>query len=239
MATKKRWVWWLVGGAVTLVVAIPIGVYTYIHFIEPDPAPKLELSAPNTTVPDANTDATLDNSDPASIAGSYTVTDGSKGQYRVQEVLFGQDAEATGTTEDVTGSLTIEGTTATAADVTVDLTTVESGSGNRDSQFRGRIMNTDQFPTATFTLTEPLDFGTDPGVGKAVTVSATGDLTLHGVTKSVTFDLQAQRLDATTIEVLGEIPIHFPDYDIANPSGGPAQVGDDGTLEFLVRFAPS
>ena len=239
MATnRKKWLWWILGGAVAVVVAIVGGTYAYIHFIEPDPAPKLELPAPATTVaPSGNTGARTDSV--ASLAGTYTVAAGSKGQYRVQEVLFGQDAEATGTTDDVTGSLTIEGTTATAAEVTVDLTTVESGSGNRDNQFRGRIMNTDQFPTATFTLTQPIDFGSVPDIGTAVTVSATGDLTLHGVTRSVTFDLQAQRTDATTIDVVGEIPIHFPDYDIPNPTGGPAQVGDDGTLEFQVRFTPS
>ena len=38
------------------------------------------------------------------------------------------------------------------------------------------------------------------------------------------------------INVNGEIPIVFSDYGIDNPSGGPASVGDSGTLEFLVVF---
>jgi hypothetical protein len=53
------------------------------------------------------------------------------------------------------------------------------------------------------------------------------------VTNAVTVDLLARR-NGATIEVNGTIPITFADYDIANPSGGPAQVGDDGEIEFLL-----
>jgi polyisoprenoid-binding protein YceI len=70
-----------------------------------------------------------------------------------------------------------------------------------------------------------------------VTATATGDLTLRGSTNSVTFEVQA-RLIRGTIEVLGDIPIVFADYGIPNPSGGPARVGDEGTLEFLLVFEP-
>ena len=68
-----------------------------------------------------------------------------------------------------------------------------------------------------------------------VSTRATGDLTLHGVTKSVTFDLSAQR-DGANIKVNGTIPVVFADYRISNPSGGPATTADNGLLEFLVVF---
>ena len=76
--------------------------------------------------------------------------------YRVDEVLFGQNVTATGRTHDVTGSLTFDDTTLTAADITVDLTTVTSDQRRRDGQFSGRIMDVNQFPTATFVLTSPV-----------------------------------------------------------------------------------
>jgi hypothetical protein len=36
---------------------------------------------------------------------------------------------------------------------------------------------------------------------------------------------------------LGSIPITFADWNISNPSGGPATTADNGTLEFQINFA--
>jgi polyisoprenoid-binding protein YceI len=236
LGRMREWLWWLLGGvAVVAVLAVAVP-YVYIHFIEPDPAPKPTL----TDISDSGdaTTTTVAQSDRASLAGTWNIASGSIAQYRVQEVLNGQDAEATGTTSDVTGSITILGTDVTAGDFTVDLTTLESGNGNRDNQVQGRILDTAQFPTATFKLTKPIALGSEPADGTKITATATGDLTLHGVTKTVTFQVQAQRI-GNTIEVTGEVPIHFPDYNVDNPSGGPAQVGDDGTMEFGLKFSPA
>ena len=45
------------------------------------------------------------------------------------------------------------------------------------------------------------------------------------------------RLDGSTFAVDGSIPVTFSDYDIDDPSGGPASVGDDGKLEVLLVFS--
>ena len=58
-----------------------------------------------------------------------------------------------------------------------------------------------------------------PADGDTVTATATGDLTLHGTTKPVTFDVQATYKNGL-IGVLGQIPIVFADYGIPNPSIG-------------------
>ena len=64
---------------------------------------------------------------------------------------------------------------------------------------------------------------------------ATGNLTLRGITKSVTFDLTAQRV-GNNVKVNGNIPVVFADYKISNPSGGPATTEDHGVIEFLLVF---
>ena len=38
------------------------------------------------------------------------------------------------------------------------------------------------------------------------------------------------------IEIQGNIPVVWADYNIDDPSGGPAQVGEDGSIEFLLRL---
>lgn len=200
-------------------------------------------SKPATTEPDTNepavsdpatSSAPADADDPA--AGSpWTATDASQLGYRVKEVLFGVDTDAVGRTNQVTGELTIEGTQVTTASFTVDVASIESDDGRRDGQFRGRIMSTDEFPEATFVLTEPIELGTEPVEGASVTTSATGDLTLRGVTNTVTFDVEAQ-LQGGRIGVLGSIPVVFADYEIDNPSFGGVQTEDEGLLEFVLVF---
>ena len=80
-------------------------------------------------------------------------------------------------------------------------------------------MSADEFPTATFALTQPIELGVTPTDGAEVTTQATGDLTLRGVTNSVTFDVTAKQENGL-IGVQGSIPVVFNDYGIANPSNG-------------------
>jgi polyisoprenoid-binding protein YceI len=94
-------------------------------------------------------------------------------------------------------------------------------------------MDVAKYPTATFKLAQPIQIS-DPSAG-TITAKATGDLTLHGTTKSVTFDLEAQR-DGAQFQVKGTIPVKFAEWNIPNPSNQVASTEDNGVLEFLVVF---
>jgi polyisoprenoid-binding protein YceI len=166
-------------------------------------------------------------------AVTYTLTPDSQAGYRVTEVLFGQDTEGVGRTNSVTGSITLTGAQVTAAEFTVDMTTLVSDEGNRDRKFTGEIMETSDFPTATFVITQPIDLGTLPADDAEITASATGDLTLHGVTKSVTLDVTAKRT-GNSIAIAGSTDVVFADYDIDNPSTGGITTEDHGLIEFLL-----
>ena len=238
-------VWKIVFAAVVgVVIAIPVGTYVYIHVIEGDPPPPLtldsgpgsdaQIATPAATAPAAG--ATV-GSTSTTVAASvnYKPTSASVLGYRVKEVLFGQSNEAVGRTSDISGSMTLNGATVSAVDLTVNMRTVRSDQSQRDGQFNGRIMNTSTYPTATFTLTQPLTLSNVPSDSTVVNAKATGDLTLRGVTKSVSFDLMAQR-DGDNVKVNGTIPVVFADYRIPNPSGGPASTEDHGVIEFLLVF---
>jgi polyisoprenoid-binding protein YceI len=250
---------WIGGAIVALVILVVGGTWVYINLIKDDAPAELSFEerdeqaaatdapttvAPTTAAASETTTATTSASAAATttpaasgVDGTWTATPESILGYRVKETLFGQDTEGVGRTNAVTGSLTLAGSTVESGDFTVDMATVESDSGNRDNQFRGRIMDTDSFPTSTFTLTQPIEFGTVPAEGETITATATGDLTLRGTTQSVTFDVQA-RLNGGNIEVDGAIPIVFAEWGIPNPSFGPATTADNGLLEFLLVFSP-
>jgi polyisoprenoid-binding protein YceI len=166
------------------------------------------------------------------VEGTWVVTDGTEVGYRVKEVLMGQDAEAVGRTDAVTGELAVEGAEITSASFEVDMTSVTSDEARRDNQFQGRIMETSTYPTATFELTEPIDVSAIVD-GTATTAPAAGELTLHGTTQPVTVDLTVQP-DGDTVSVSGAIPVTFADYGIPNPSFGPVTTEDTGEIEVLL-----
>lgn len=228
-----------IGAFIVLVVAAVGGPYVYIHFIEGKaPAP---LSVNTSTSPASSTSpsATSSSASSTSLDGTWSVGSGSVVGYRVHETLLGQSNTATGRTSSVTGSLTVAGDTVTAGSFSADLTSVASDKSQRDHQFQGRIMNTATYPTATFKLTQPVALGSEPADGVTVTRQATGDLTLHGVTKSITFAVSVKRT-GSTIAASGSVPIVFADYNIANPSfAGTVTTDDHGTLEFLLNFTRS
>jgi polyisoprenoid-binding protein YceI len=230
--TKRRTLTrWIIGVVAIVVVLAVGGPFVYFHFIQADPPPKLSLATTPTPSSVAGTTR-------APLAGTWKMTTGSLVRYRVKETLFAQSGTAVGQTKSVTGSLTIAGTKVTAANFSVDMTTVASDETQRDGQFQGRIMDTADFPTATFELTTPIDLAPVPKDGVLTTYSATGKFQLHGTTKDVTFALTARRT-ANVIAVQGDELITFSDYGINNPSGGPASVGDSGQLEFVLQFRPS
>lgn len=217
-------------GAALLATA---GTWIYINVLRDDAPDRLSLDSAGTT--GTTTTAPSGAAPGPGLDGTWKIGPGSRAGYRVDEVLFGQRATAVGRTEDVTGTMTLTGTTVTAAFFTVDMTTVASDQSRRDGQFRGRIMEVDRYPTATFLLTQPIDVGTVPADGAQISAEAKGRLTLHGTTRTVTFDLQAKRA-GDTISVAGTIPVVFAEYGIGNPSGGPAQTEDEGEVEFLLTL---
>ena len=235
----RHWLRWLLVAIAGLVVLAAAGPFVYIHFFNSTPA-ALSLSPGTTTSAEASTGAsTSGSSSTGTVAGTWTVGSGSVVGYRVNEVLLGQSATAVGRTSDVTGHLTIAGSTVTAAAFSVPMATVHSDKSQRDAQFDGRIMDVSQYPTGTFTLTSPIDLAPLPATGVIKDYTAHGRLTLHGATRPVTLALTAKR-KGSQIEVSGDIPVLFSDYGIANPSfAGFVTTQDHGLLEFLLVFGQS
>jgi polyisoprenoid-binding protein YceI len=231
---SRRLITWLLGAVAAVVVLSVAGAFVYIHFISgPAPAPlSLHSAAPSADAP-----ATTPASATATLTGGWHVAAGSVVGYRVNEVLAGQNNVAVGRSSHIAGSLTISGNTVTAASFTVPMATIKSDESQRDVQFNGRIMDTSAYPTGTLTLTRPIALTPLPGVGVIRDYQATGKLTLHGQTRTVTFALQAERT-SDEIEVSGSIPILFADWGIGNPSFPPfVTTQNHGELEFLVKFS--
>ena len=212
-------------------VAGVAGSFVYTRFLAGDAPARLTVGDTSKVgdTSTASTSATV----ATSTTGTWSVSPDSQAGYRVKEILFGQSAEAVGRTNAVTGEMAFDGASVSNASFTVDMTTVASDESRRDNQFKNRIMNVSTFPTATFELTRPIALASTPPDGETVSIEATGRLTLRGTTKTVTISLEAKKT-GDRIEVAGNYTVVFADWNIPNPSFGPAQTDDHGELEFLL-----
>ena len=239
--------WKKIVGALVVVIALVVGgSWFYAKVINKAPAKSSTTDLANALdkpVPptDSGPSTTAANTPPRAandLTGVWRAVSTSLIRYRVDESINGFASTAVGGTNKITGSVTIEGKQVRAAGFTVDATSFSSDESRRDEQFRGRVMEVAKFPTATFNITTPIEFASVPADGKTAQVTATGDLTLHGTTKPVTFDLVAMRKNGK-IGVLGTIPILFADYGIPNPSFATISTKDHGDLEFIIVLQQS
>ncbi len=257
--SKRRLGLWLGLGALVALIAVGVGVWYFVFRDTAPPAVDIDSAAESARQADggskdASTSTTrattstasgldgtwkVDNTIGDFNVGTNTFTSAFVG-YRVKEELATVGAKtAYGRTPDVTGDLTIAGTTATAAQFTAQLTTLQSDDSRRDGQLRNQAIQTGQFPTASFTLTQPIDFGTIPTDESTVSVNATGDLTLHGVTKPVTIPLDT-KLVGDTIVVTSLFDITFADFGIQKPSSANVlSIEDKGQMEVQLFFTKS
>jgi polyisoprenoid-binding protein YceI len=179
--------------------------------------------------PTVDSPGVSDATDVAEFNGDWSVAGGeSYAGYRLDEVLQGEDVTVTGRTPDVAGTVSVADGTVTAAEITVDMTTVATDNGARDDYFRDNALNTGEYPTSTFTLSEPVSV--EPG---AESVALAGDLTIHGVTVPVTLDAQLGLTD-TGARVAGSVPVTFSDFGVQAPDLGFVSVEETGEVEFLL-----
>jgi polyisoprenoid-binding protein YceI len=172
--------------------------------------------------------------------GSFSDFTSSFVGYRVNEMLAGNKANtAVGRTPQVIGTLVLDGSTITSVEISADLTQLVSDDSRRDGRLRDQAIETGRFPDATFKLTQPVDLGSVPADGAAFDVNATGELTLHGVTKTVVVPLHAV-LSGDVVTITGSIEIAFAEYSIEKPTSfAVLSIEDHGTMELQLHFRRS
>jgi polyisoprenoid-binding protein YceI len=95
-------------------------------------------------------------------------------------------------------------------------------------------VDSDSFPMASFTFTNPLAL-VRPAPGQPQSFTATGELMLHGVTKTVTVTLDTV-LTGHGGQVTGRIPITFSDFGVQAPNIEFVTVEGTGSVEFLLNL---
>ena len=177
-------------------------------------------------------------------AGHWTIADGSVVGYRVRERLasLSADSDAVGRTNGITGSATIAASGGALSVTDADVHGRHDVPRERPPDARQpppqRRHRDRQLPDLDLQAhDQPVALPAAAASGTQFDVTLHGDLTLHGVTKTVDIPAKAQ-LNGSQIQVVGTLSFPFSDYEINAPNiGGFVAVQDHGTLEFQVNLA--
>lgn len=159
----------------------------------------------------------------ATGATAWTVSDTSKATVLVREQLVGvslpSDAVLVARGANGTFVLNADGKFSSDSRITFDLTTLASDQRQRDDFVKMDTLQTRQFPTATFVPTQTSGLTLPLPAGGEFTFKLTGQMTIHGKSKEVTFDVTATRTgDQLTATTTASPTWKFADFGMTAPS---------------------
>jgi polyisoprenoid-binding protein YceI len=146
----------------------------------------------------------------------------SRASYHARERLAGNDlpSDAVGTTQDVSGTVVLDpdgSVNSAQSQISVDLASLTSDEDDRDSFIKSNTLQVNQFPAATFVPNRTVGLDTPLPTSGQHTFQLLGDLTVHGVTQPVTWDVTAQ-FDAASVSGDATTGIKITDFGMDIPT---------------------
>jgi len=174
-------------------------------------------AAPTSAAPTAATATT------ASTALSWTISDKSKATVSVREQLanisFPSDAVLVATGAKGAFGVNDDGTFAPGSQISFDVSSLTSDQSQRDSFVKQSVLNTRQFPTATLVPTKVSGLTLPLATTAHATFTLAGKLTIHGVTKDVTFTVDCNRTGGDLVAKATLAPtVKFGDFGMQQPA---------------------
>jgi len=109
------------------------------------------------------------------------------------------------------------------------LRSLASDQSRRDNFIQGNTLQTSSFPNATFVPREAQGLPSPLPTSGQATFQLLGDLTVHGVTKPVTWQVTAQ-FDGSTVSGNATTNVNISDFGMTPPKAGPVLSIEDGLL---------
>jgi polyisoprenoid-binding protein YceI len=208
---------------------------------QPDPTPAPPTSAPTSgpVLPAETAEVEAATELPSSaLVTLQIVPEQSEVRFLIDEVLAGSSKTVVGTTTAVSGQ--VSGDFADPQGVLVGPIQVDLSTLRTDNNFRNRALHEAILQTgseanrfATFQATAVEGLPDQVTFGTSYEVALTGDLTIHGVTRSVTFAAVVTPISGTRLEGTASVTLPTADFDVHVLRLPPqvASVGDLVTLQ--------
>lgn len=149
--------------------------------------------------------------------------------FTIDEVLPSERRATSGSTNSVDGTAVVESEKLQEATIVVDMSTLTTDNDVRDNNMKRKLFMTDQYPEATFKVTDAVDLNQVPDDGTVARVPLKGDMTIKGETNPVSGEFDVLR-DGKQLIVGGDVPINRQDFGIKSPEFIAAEIADEGTV---------
>ena len=226
----------VVGVLIAIVTVISIGAFFYLT---------REVAAPSANVQDSVEQLTA--TDTTSDQVVYRISqDESQVEYNIFEVLNGADKTVVGTTSQVAGDILVnlsDPSQSQIGKISVNARTFATDETRRDNSVARFILQSesDANEFITFQTTSITALPDSLSAGDTVNFQVTGDLTIAGTTKEVTFDVNANLESDDRLVGQAETTVQRSDFNLSIPNVPfVANVGEDVALKLnLVANAVS
>ena len=197
----------------------------------PEPEP-----APTVTPPPQEEAATEMEEKPAGSQTFVIVAQESEARFIINEILLGQPKTVIGTTNALSGELTVDAANPAASVIgpfQIDAGTFVTDNDNRNGAIRRFILQSNQHQYITFNATELTGLQDAVSVGDEIEFEITGDLTVRDITNSVLFIVTMQVVSESELRGTAATIVAREAFEITIPQvPSVANVGE----EFIVEF---
>lgn len=226
--------WLLIGLAV--VVLLIIGALAYIWFSGGSGQASGETTAPALVLEPGDTRTML-----------HIVPAQSAVRFSIDEILLENPKTVVGTTHDVAGDILVDFETpgrSQVGTIRINVRTLETDNEFRNRSLRGQILQAEQaeFEFAEFTPTQLIGLPDKIVMGESFAFQIKGNLTVHGVTRNVTFEATITPISDSEIVGTAQTTVLYRDFGMTIPEApGVANVSDEVHLEidFVAQAAKS
>jgi len=227
----------LIGGLIAIIVVAAVAIAGWWFFVREDN--QLATSAP--AIPTGLARTATTSTTPGGALAFTIIPSQSEASYFADEKLASLPLPSTakGTTGDISGTfyLTPDGLAldhSQPSTFTVNLKTLTSDKEMRDRRVQTLALETDTYPTATFTITSVSGYDATKPAGDEQDLKLTGTMDLHGVQKELTWDVKARR-EGDVITALATVEFTYADFNIPVLNiAGFVSVQDSVTLQVQV-----
>ena len=192
------------------------------------PAPPVEVAEEASEMPPADTAGAEVPEVAPTAPGStrFELGEGTRVYYRVREQLVGVNFlnDAVGVSDGISGAIVVgpDGSVdSSQSRLTLDLSTFSSDQARRDNFVRRRLFEVEQHPEAVFVArsasSSPLPPENPETPFPIVGFQLVGDMTLHGVTDEITWDVLATYNDEGVVEGKAQTNFSFSKFNLITP----------------------
>ena len=202
----------------------------------PEPEP-----APTATAPPQEEAATEMEEKPAGSQTFVIVAQESEARFIINEMLLGQPKTVIGTTNALSGELTVDAANPAASVIgpfQIDAGTFVTDNDNRNGAIRRFILQSNQHQYITFNATELTGLQDAVSVGDEIEFEITGDLTVRDITNSVLFIVTMQVVSESELRGTAATIVAREAFEITIPQvPSVANVGEEFIVEvdFVAR----